>query len=58
MRLSLFIPLLAVAISNAADFAAGVEAYQKGDYATALKEWQPLADQGGSAAQFNIWLLY
>jgi TPR repeat protein len=58
MRLSLFIAFLAAAISNAADFAAGVEAYQKGDYAAALKEWQPLADQGGSAAQFNIGLLY
>ncbi len=26
----------------AADFVAGVAAYDRGDYATALKEWRPL----------------
>ena len=41
-----------------ADFAAGVAAYQKQDYATALKEWQPLADGGSPDAQFNLGLLY
>jgi len=58
MRLHLFLLFAICLTSSAADFAAGVEAYQKGDYATALKEWQPLADQGGSAAQFNLGLLY
>ena len=28
------------------DFQRGVEAYNKGDYATALKEWTPLANLG------------
>lgn len=42
----------------AADFTAGTKAYEKGDYATALKEWEPLAKAGGSAAQFNLGLLY
>jgi TPR repeat protein len=41
----------------AADFAAGVAAYEKGDYATALKEWEPLAEEGSAAAQFNLGLL-
>ncbi len=27
----------------AADLEGGVEAYDRGDYATALKEWRPLA---------------
>ena len=30
----------------AQDFAKGYDAYQAGDYATALKEWRPLAEQG------------
>lgn len=42
----------------AADFQAGLDAYNKGDYATALKEWQPLAEQGDANAQYNLGLLY
>ena len=41
-----------------ADFAAGLNAYQQGDYATAIKEWRPLAEQGSAAAQFNLGLMY
>ena len=41
-----------------ADFQAGLDAYQKGDYVTAAKEWRPLAEQGSAAAQLNIGLLY
>jgi hypothetical protein len=60
MRSAIFICLCtAVAVSILrADFAAGAAAYDKGDYATALKEWEPLARAGGSAAQFNLGLLY
>jgi uncharacterized protein len=42
----------------AADFEAGLAAYEKGDYATAFKEWKELADEGHPAAQFNLALLY
>lgn len=41
-----------------ADFAAGMAAYQSGDYETALREWLPLAEGGSAPAQFNIGLLY
>jgi len=41
-----------------ADFKAGEKAYQRGDYATALREWQPLAKQGHAVAQYNLGLLY
>ena len=41
-----------------ADFAAGLSAYQKGDYEGALKEWQPLAERGNTVAQFNVGLMY
>ncbi len=33
-----------------AGFDEGVAAYQRGDYATALREWHPLAEQGGANA--------
>ncbi len=57
------IPLIVVSVCGlaaaiGADFAAGTAAYEKGDYATALREWEPLAKAGGSAAQFNLGLLY
>ena len=41
-----------------ADFEAGADAYHRGDYATALHEWQPLAELGNAAAQYNLGLLY
>lgn len=49
---------LAWAAPAAADFAAGVKAYDAGDYATAYKEWLPLAEGGDVAAQRNIGHLY
>ena len=44
--------------SYSADFNKGVTAAQNGDYATALKEWKPLAEQGVTEAQFNLALMY
>jgi hypothetical protein len=44
--------------ARAADFAAGVAAYDDGDFATALAEWLPLARDGDPAAQRNIGHLY
>lgn len=49
---------LAVALPALADFQAGLDAYQKGDYVTAAKEWRPLADSGDPVAQFNLGLLF
>ena len=40
------------------DFQKGVDAYNNGDYATALKEWTPLADLGNVKAQYNLGLMY
>jgi TPR repeat protein len=39
-------------------FDEGMAAYEAGDFATALAEWQPLAEQGSAAAQFNLGLLH
>jgi len=41
-----------------ADFKAGMDAYKHGDYATALSEWRPLAEQGDALAQYNLGVLY
>ena len=40
--------------SYSADFNKGLTAAQSGDFATALKEWKPLAEEGNAAAQFNL----
>ena len=42
----------------AQDFQKGYDAYQAGDYATALQEWRPLADQGIAEVQYNLGLIY
>ena len=36
----------------------GLEAANRGDYATALAEWRPLAEQGNASPQFNLALMY
>ena len=43
---------------TAQDFNKGLFAAQAGDYATALKEWKPLAEQGDVEAQFNLGIMY
>ena len=43
---------------SAADLQVGLEAYKRGDYASALKEWRPLAEQGDAAAQANLGFMY
>jgi hypothetical protein len=51
--------LLLLAMPAAAqDFGKGLEAYQRGDYAAALREWRPLAGQGDAAAQYKLGALY
>ena len=40
------------------DLAAGFAAYERGDYAAALAEWQPLAEQGHALAQFALGFMY
>ena len=50
--------LFAAALPALADFQAGLDAFQNGDYVTAAKEWRPLAEEGSPIAQFNLGLLY
>ena len=41
-----------------ADFQEGLAAHERGDYATALREWRPLAEQGVDVAQYNLGVMY
>ena len=41
-----------------ADWNKGLAAYERGDHATALGAWQPLAEQGIAMAQHNLGLMY
>ena len=54
----LFVISLFITSTAFAGFDEGLAAANKGDFATALKEWQPLADQGHAVAQFNLGIMY
>ena len=41
-----------------ADWDAGMDAYNAGDFQTALKNWIPLAEQGDAKAQSILGLMY
>ena len=50
----LLLLLATVSVCSAQDLQKGLEAAQKGDFATALREWRPLAAQGNASAQIGI----
>ena len=47
-----------VVASEGGDFKKGLNAYDRGDYVTALREWSPLAKQGHSDAQHKLGNMY
>ena len=57
-RLILIVLLGSAGPSAYADFNKGQAAYDRGDYATALREWKPLAEQGHAEAQFSLGRMY
>ncbi len=66
LLLALAVPAAALAHSpqvprdpeQLARYQAGLAAYYNRDYATALKEWRPIAEQGNSAAQLFLGFLH
>ena len=50
--------LLGAAEAGSADLQKGKYAYDTGDYAAALREWRPLAEQGDAKAQYNLGVMY
>jgi len=51
-------PVATLAAPAWTGFDEGLTAYERGDYATALREWLPLAEQGHAGAQNNLGLMY
>jgi hypothetical protein len=51
--LTIIVLLGSAGVSLSADFQKGATAYNKGNFATALKEWRPLAEQGDANGQSN-----
>jgi uncharacterized protein len=63
MNRLLILPVLLLTLlvgnpASSADFQKGVTAYKSGDYATALREWRPLAKQGNLSAQYLLGVMY
>ncbi|HXT65671.1 MAG TPA: tetratricopeptide repeat protein [Nitrospiraceae bacterium] len=56
--LFLLLSLVLVVPPAWADFQAGMDAKNRGDFAKALREWRPLADEGDARAQFYLGMLY
>ncbi len=56
--IALVLSIVCLTVPAWADFQAGLDAYLRGDYAAALREWRPLAEQGNAHAQNYLGLLY
>ena len=48
---------LGVTLPEETDFEVGVEAWGRGDYETALREFRLLANQGNTQAQLNLGIM-
>ena len=56
--LTLAVLLGSTGVSWSADFQKGLDAHNKRDYATALREWTPFAEQGDAISQFILGQMY
>ena len=57
LNLTISLIFSSYSIGWSGDFQKGIEAYNKGDFATALKEWKPLAEGGYINAQYNLGIM-
>lgn len=58
MLLAIGLAVAAPALAQDNPVKAGVDAWQAGDYATAVRKWRPSADAGDADAQFNLGQAY
>lgn len=58
IRCAVLVWIVWPATGAAQNFKMGFDAYSIGDYATALREWMPLAEQGNAYAQNNLGVMY
>ena len=56
--LLLMISALMFGAPAVADFEKGLDAYDREDFATALKEWKILAEEGDPSSQYNLGVMY
>ena len=56
--ITLVLSIFCLALPAWSDFQAGMTAHDREDNATALREWQPLAEQGDALAQYHVGMLY
>ena len=49
MKKLILVLVLLWPVMGLADFDAGKDAYQRGDYAMAMREWRPLAEAGNAS---------
>ena len=58
LKLLLILFVCAAGPAVAGPYDDGIEAYAKGDYATAMRLLRPIAEQGDASAQFNLGFMY
>jgi len=58
LPITLVLSIVCLATPAWSDYKAGEDAYHRGDYKTAVREWSPLAKLGIAAAQFHLGQLY
>ena len=58
LMIAVTILVTSVTVSLAQDYQKALAAYNKGDYATALREWKPFAEQGDAIAQVLLGSMY
>jgi uncharacterized protein len=58
LTMTLGLSIFCLAMPTWADFQAGMNAHDREDYATAFREWQPLAEEGDGLAQYHVGMLY
>ena len=56
--LTIVVLLGSLGVSWSADLQKGLDAANRDDFATALREWRPLAEQGNASAQNNLGFMY
>ena len=56
--IALVLLIVWLAVPAWADFQAGMDAYNRGDYGTAFRVWRPLAERGDANAQVLLGILY
>jgi TPR repeat protein len=58
LSIAVLLACFSTVTAHGADLAAGVKAYERGDYAAALRIFRELARQGDAGAQFKLGIMY